>query len=574
MIPRSEHPKPQFKRESWLNLNGEWDFCFDQGRSGEQRRLYEDFSAYDKKITVPFCIQSKLSGIEYKDFVYGAWYKRTVTLKETDIRGRTVLHIGAADYRTMAFINGKKVGQHKGGYVSFFFDITPYVTAGENTIVLFCEDDERNPYIPVGKQSREYYSHGCDYTRTTGIWQTVWLEFTPKTYVKNIRMVPDANSCSVNMTLQLYGTAPLEIVASYEGKTMASKTFPSATGNLSFSLLLAESHLWEPGKGRLYDVMIRFGNDLVNSYFGLRSVCMDGYKFRLNGKSVFQRLVLDQGFYPDGIYTAPTDEALHGDILLSMACGFNGARLHQKVFEERFLYHCDKEGYMVWGEYPNWGADHTRPETIYTILPEWLAELERDFNHPSVIGWCPFNETWEIDGRKQFDPLLETIYQTTKTVDPTRPCIDTSGNYHVATDIFDIHDYEQDPSVFRETNRMFAEDDILRNYFDNKQHYISGLPVFISEYGGIKWSSVLENTGTSWGYGNAPKTEEEYKERYRGLTEAILNNPKIFGFCYTQLTDIEQEQNGCYYYDRTPKFDVSFYYNVNTQKAAIEKEDD
>lgn len=570
MITRCEHPKPQFQRDNWMNLNGEWDFCFDQGRSGEQRKLFEDFSCYDKKITVPFCIQSKLSGIEYKDFVYGAWYKRTVSLTEAQVSGRTVLHIGAADYRTTAFINGKKAGVHKGGYVSFSFDITEYVRTGENTVVIFCEDDERNPYIPVGKQSREYYSHGCDYTRTTGIWQTVWLEFTPKTYVNSIRMVPDAAACCLNITASLCGTADLQITVSYEGREMAAKTVTSAAGVVNLSLALKESHLWEIGNGRLYDLEIRFGEDTVKSYFGLRSVCMDGYKFRLNGRSVFQRLVLDQGFYPDGIYTAPSDDALHGDILLSKACGFNGARLHQKVFEERFLYHCDKEGYIVWGEFPNWGADHTRPESVYTILPEWLAELHRDFNHPSIIGWCPFNETWDIDGKQQFDPLLSLIYRTTKAVDPTRPCIDTSGNFHVETDIFDVHDYEQDPAVLKETQRLLLEEDILRNHCDKRQEYQPGMPVFISEYGGIKWSEIKENTGTSWGYGNAPQTEAEYKARYKGLTDALLDNPKLFGFCYTQLTDIEQEQNGCFYYDRTPKFDPSFYYEVNTRKAAIE----
>ena len=570
MIPRSEHPKPQFQRDHWLNLNGEWDFCFDQGRTGEQRKLYEDFSEYEKKITVPFCIQSKLSGIEYKDFVYGAWYKRTVVLDENDVSGRTVLHIGAADYRTTVFVNGEKAGEHKGGYVSFSFDVTAYVHAGENVLVVFCEDDERNPYIPVGKQSREYFSHGCDYTRTTGIWQTVWLEFTPKSYVKNLRMVPDAAACSVNISAELCGTDDLCVSAFYEGREMGQKTLSGVTGTVNFSLALAESHLWEIGNGRLYDLEIRFGADVVHSYFGLRSVSMDGYRFLLNGKSVFQRLVLDQGFYPDGIYTAPSDEALHGDILLSKACGFNGARLHQKVFEERFLYHCDKEGYMVWGEYPNWGADHTRPETIYTLLPEWLEELNRDFNHPSIIGWCPFNETWDIDGKQQFDPFLSLVYRTTKAVDPTRPCIDTSGNYHVETDIFDVHDYEQDPAVLKETQRLLEEEDILRNHCDNRQTYQHGMPVFVSEYGGIKWSSILENTGTSWGYGNAPKTEAEYKARYKGLTDALLDNPKVFGFCYTQLTDIEQEQNGCYYYDRTPKFDPAFYFEVNTRKAAIE----
>ncbi len=570
MIPRSEHPKPQFERPRWKNLNGEWKACIDNGRSGEARELYKDFDSYDKTINVPFCVQSALSGLEIKDFTYGVWYERTVALSEEDVRGRTVLHIGAADYRTTLFVNGQKVGIHKGGYVSFSFDVTSFVKGGDNHIVIFCEDDERNPYIPVGKQSREYYSHGCDYTRTTGIWQTVWLEFTPYRYVKGMRLDPDAFSCSVNVTMELAGTADLCVKASYNGTLMAETKLPSVNGVVHFNLQLAEKHLWEVGCGCLYDLDICFGDDCVKSYFGLRSVSIDGYKFLLNGKSVFQRLVLDQGFYPDGIYTAPTDEALHQDIVLSKNLGFNGARLHQKVFEERFLYHADKEGYLVWGEYPNWGMDHTRPESIYGILPEWLEEINRDYNHPSIIGWCPFNETWDIDGKKQFDPLLSAIYRATKAADPTRPCIDTSGNYHVETDIFDVHDYEQNPEILLETMRMLKEEDVLRNHCNNKQTYSSGMPVFISEYGGIKWSSESDSS-TSWGYGNTPQSEEAFKSRYEALTKAILANPKVMGFCYTQLTDIEQEQNGCYYYNRTPKFDAAFFYGVNTTKAAIEE---
>lgn len=569
MIPRSEHPKPQFLREHWINLNGEWDFCIDNGRSGTERGLYENFADYDKKIVVPFCVQSRLSGLEIKDFLYGVWYKRTVTLSERETACRSVLHIGAADYRTTVFVNGQKAGTHEGGYVSFSFDVTSFVKEGENVIVIYCEDDERSAMIPTGKQCCAYHSRGCEYTRTTGVWQTVWMEFTPFNYIKSARYIPDANAASVQITAELEGRGDLTVTALYEGRVMAEQTLLDVTGPISLSLPLKEKHLWEVGCGRLYDLFFQFGEDRVQSYFGLRSVALDGYKFLINGKSVFQRLVLDQGFYPDGIYTAPSDDALHNDILLSKACGFNGARLHEKVFEERFLYHCDKEGYIVWGEYPNWGLDHTRPESVYGILPEWLEELSRDFNHPSIIGWCPFNETWDINGRKQFDPLLSLVYRATKAADPTRPCIDTSGNYHVETDVFDFHDYEQDPAVFQETMRLLKDEGELRNHCNNRQQYRQGQPLFVSEYGGIKWSRFADS-GESWGYGNTPQSEEAYKTRYKALTDAILENPKVFGFCYTQLTDVEQEQNGCYYYDRSQKFDPSFFAEVNTRKAAIE----
>ena len=309
----------------------------------------------------------------------------------------------------------------------------------------------------------------------------------------------------------------------------------------------------------------------MQSYAGLRSVRLDGYRFLLNGKSVFQRTVLDQGFYPDGIYTAPSDQVLENDIHLSMACGFNGARLHEKIFEERFLYHCDRLGYMVWGEFPNWGLDVTRPDAVYSVLPEWLEEVERDFNHPALIGWCPFNETWDRDHRKQDDNVLRAVYLATKSADPTRPCIDTSGNYHVVTDIYDVHDYEQNVEVFKNHYDELANGGELWDQVNHRgtgvrQQYDGKLPVFISEYGGIGWTKEEK----AWGYGNMPKSEEEFIERFRGLTSAILDNPRIMGLCYTQLTNVEQEQNGLYTYDRQPKFDVKIFKDILTQKAAIE----
>ncbi len=571
MIPRCEHPKPQFERKNWINLNGEWDFCFDYGRSGLARKLYKNFAEFDKKIIVPFCVESDLSGIGYKDFIYGVWYKRNFTLSSDNIKARTVLHFGAADFKTTVFINSEKVGEHIGGYVSFSFDISDFVTEGENTVVVYCEDDTRNPMIPRGKQSEEFYSHGCDYTRTTGIWQTVWLEFTPHSFIKHCKYYPDYKNGSVSLIGEVIGKGDFSAIAAYEGREVGKVEIKSCEGTFAAEIKLDEIHLWEVGKGRLYDLELCFGEDKVKSYFGLRNIHFDGYKFMLNGKSVFQRLILDQGFYPDGIYTAPSDEELHNDIKRSMACGFNGARLHEKVFEERFLYHCDKEGYLVWGEYANWGLDHTRPESIYTFLPEWLSEIDRDFNHPAIIGWCPFNETWDMHGCEQFDGLLSLVYRATKTADKTRPCIDTSGNFHVETDIFDLHDYEQNVDIFKENNDKIIETGIPFDRFDDRQKYIKGQPVFISEYGGIKWSPVDGNSrDVSWGYGDAPQSEEEFKERYKGLTDALLDNPCFFGFCYTQLTDVEQEQNGVYTYDRKEKFPCEFFYNVNSRKAAIE----
>ena len=570
-IPRSEHPKPQFQRDSWMNLNGLWAFEIDNGRSGKARGLSAADAQLSSQILVPFCPQSELSGVNHKDFLYGVWYRRTVDLTKEQLSGRVALHFGAVDYRCEAFVNGVSVGTHTGGYVSFCFDVTEAVHEGENVITVYAEDDERDPLIPRGKQSELFYSHGCDYTRTTGIWQTVWMEFLPETHIEKIKIFPNVETGSFDVEALLKGAGTLAVEASYEGRPMGEASVKADGGLVRLHLPLQETHLWELGCGRLYDLKLTYGADTVQSYAGLRSVRLDGYRFLLNGKSVFQRTVLDQGFYPDGIYTAPSDQALENDIHLSMACGFNGARLHEKIFEERFLYHCDRLGYMVWGEFPNWGLDVTRPDAVYSVLPEWLEEVERDFNHPALIGWCPFNETWDRDHRKQDDNVLRAVYLATKSADPTRPCIDTSGNYHVATDIYDVHDYEQNVEIFKNhydelSNGGELWDQVNHRGTGVRQQYDGKLPVFISEYGGIGWTKEEK----AWGYGNMPKSEEEFIERFRSLTSAILDNPRIMGLCYTQLTNVEQEQNGLYTYDRQPKFDVNIFREVLTKKAAIE----
>lgn len=565
-LPRSEHPDPQFQRKDWLNLNGEWDFEFDFGNSGLRAGILER-SEWSKKITVPFCPESKLSGIGYTDFIAAVWYRRNITVTEAQLEGRVLIHFGAVDYETYLYVNGEEAGYHKGGYTSFTFDITDFLTAGENVIAVNAKDNVRDPLVPRGKQSEIYDSHGCDYTRTTGIWQTVWLEFVPKAYIKSFKLFPDPVNGALGVSAVLVGEGALKAEAFYDGKPVGSFE-KSASGCVSGEIKLSETHLWEVGCGRLYDLRLTFGDDEVCSYFGLRDVRIDGYKVLINGKSVFQRLVLDQGFYADGIYTAPSDEALVNDIKISLAVGFNGARLHQKVFEPRFLYHCDRLGYIVWGEFGNWGLDCSLDGALESMLPQWCESVARDFNHPAIIGWCPFNETWDRDGRRQNDELLRVIYRVTKQLDETRPCIDTSGNYHVETDIFDVHDYEQNVDIFKGNYDRLMSEGVLYERFPDRQEYDGHKPAFVSEYGGIQWS--LGSRGDAWGYGNAPKDEQEFFDRYKGLTDALLDNERMFGFCYTQLYDIEQEQNGLYYYDRTPKFDPEIFRKINSRKAAIE----
>ena len=563
-IPRCEHPKPQFCRNNWLNLNGTWDFEIDNSNSGEARGLAKVDAKLNSKILVPFCPESKLSGLEHIDFMSAVWYQRTVSVTKEQLAGRVVMHFGAVDYECTLFVNGQKAGTHKGGYISFSFDITAYLIEGENVLTVRAVDDTRNSYVPSGKQCERYQGYACLYTRSTGIWQTVWLEYTPKVYVKSVKFYPQPETCDVTVMADLCGCADLCVDVTYQGKTMGQATLNNACGQISLHIPLEERHLWEVGHGRLYDVTITFGEDKVASYFGLRSLRMDGKNFLLNGKSVFQRLILDQGYYPDGIYTAPSDEELEKDVLRSIAMGFNGARLHQKIFEERFLYHCDKHGYMVWGEYPSWGVKIEDPALLHVFLQEWLQELERDFNHPSIVGWCPFNETHG----NQYRETIRMAYRVTKAVDPTRPCIDTSGYIHVETDIFDLHDYDQTPATFAARYEGFAKTGELKqpDYTQKLQNY-EGQPVFISEYGGIRWS----NDESGWGYGAGPQTKEEFFERFKLLTDVQLDNPNFFGFCYTQLTDVEIEQNGLYTYDRVAKFPPEEIAPIIARKAAIEE---
>lgn len=565
---RTEHPKPQMQREHWQNLNGEWDFAFDFGCSGVERRFYER-DGLDRKIQVPFCPESDLSGIGYKDFIPAVWYQKKVELTKEQLEGHVRLHFGAVDYECRLWVNGQEAGTHRGGYVSFSFDITRYAKEGENTLTLYARDDTRSGRQCKGKQSGLFHSHGCDYTRTTGIWQTVWLEFLPKAYIEKVYYYPNIAESSVTVRAVTVGEGIFSAEASYEGKICGQAQAKATAGNVTLDIPLSELHLWEAGAGRLYDLKLSFGEDCVNSYFGMREIRLEGERVLINGRSVFQRLVLDQGFYPDGIYTAPSDQALQQDIRLSMEAGFNGARLHQKIFEERFLYHCDRMGYLVWGEQGNWGLDLSRPDGLKCFLPEWMEALDRDFNHPAIVGWCPFNETWDYEGRRQDNDLLAMVYRMTKLFDTTRPCIDTSGNYHVLTDIYDMHDYEQDPAVFAASYEAFAEGGPLTDRMADRQTPVPGIPVFISEYGGIKWD-VEGSLADSWGYGDGPKTEEEYIARYRGLTDALLDNPHMFGFCYTQLYDVEQEVNGLYTYDRKPKMDMEIFRKINSRKAAIE----
>jgi Beta-galactosidase/beta-glucuronidase len=563
-IPRPEYPRPQFQRENWINLNGKWSFTFDFGKSGLDRRLQES-KGFDKSIIVPFCPESELSGVKYVDFINAMWYHRVIEIPAAWAGKEVILHFGAVDYYVSVYIDGKLVGRHWGGTSSFDFDITPFVKPQtQHQLVVQVEDDQRSGTQGRGKQCGNYYSGGCDYTRTTGIWQTVWMEPVDKSGLKSAYIVPELDQKRFVIYPEFYSLQPDQKlrVSVKDGKsTVATQTIPAGTP--SFAILpLKQVKTWSPESPFLYDVTLEVLNakgaviDKVISYAGMRKVHSEGNRFFLNNKPYFLRLVLDQGFYPKGIWTAPSDADLKHDIELSVQAGFNGARLHQKVFEERYHYWADKLGYLTWGESSSWGMGMSNIEAARNFLSEWREIVTRDRNYPSIIAWVPFNESWDRpdnDRAQQHDRFVTDIYNLTHSLD-YRPVNDVSGLYHVKTDLWSVHYYEQTADELR--GKLEPKGGVIPQFEPKKEVAYSGQPYFVDEYGGIKWIAGEQFANNSWGYGNAPKTLDEFYVRLAQLTDVILGYDHISGYCYTQLTDVEQEQNGIYNYDRTPKFDM------------------
>ncbi len=568
-VPRPEHPRPDLCRENWMTLNGEWQFEIDKAADGEARGLTygKDLNA---KITVPFCPESKLSGIGLgnTEKLKNVWYRRLFELPAAMQGKRVRIHFGGVDYKTWVYINGQLAGTHIGENVAFNFDVTKWLKEGPNELVVKVLDDMWSGLQPCGKQAPDQ-SGGCIYTRTTGIWQPVWLEAVGSSFIESLSVVPDPDNSRVLISAKINGhdkDLTLKAEAFADGKLTGSD---SSTGPSQNTLVinLKDKKLWAPGAPFLYDLKLTLYSgeqklDELKSYFGLRKVVIDGRRILINGKPIFQRLILDQGFYPEGLWTAPSDEALKQDIEMSMACGYNGARLHQKVFEPRFLYWADKLGYLVWGEYPNWGCNF-KPESYSAYVNEWIEILLRDRNHPSVVGWCAFNETDKAAGE-----LQQLIWNVTKAVDPTRPVLETSGWTHTLPhpEVLDAHDYEGKPATLRE--RWMKNLSVPADQGGTAKAAGSdrGIPFMVSEIGGIGWA-----TEGGWGYGEGPKNLDELYARYQGTIDAMLDNPHLFGFCYTQLTDIEQEKNGLYYYDRKPKFDVKKLHAITSREAAYER---
>lgn len=597
-VPRPEYPRPQFERADWVNLNGEWTYSIDNVASGYEKGFAKS-EGFDGRILVPFSPESRLSGVAHTDFITGIWYHRNITVP-AGWEGRNVrLNFGAVYYKSEVYIDGRLVGRHFGGTSSFSFDITGFVTPGQtHSLVVYAVSDLRSGKQPAGKQSLQLRSQTCNYTRTTGIWQTVWMEPVSVCGLRQVQTDTDIDQGQIVVRPLFYseGRSTLKVTVTDPAapkKPVAQKSVVAANNSVVV-IPMKKFRTWSPEDPFLYDVKYQVIDsegkvvDEVSSYVGMRKVHLEGNKIYLNNSPRYQRLVLDQGYYPDSQWTAPSDEALRHDIELSMKAGFNGARLHQKVFEERFHYWADRLGYLTWGESSSWGMDTNEPETARNFLAEWGEIIVRDRNHPSIIVWTPTNEEWAPDN-VQFPRFMEDVYALTKQLDPTRPVSTASGGILVRTDIWTGHGYQQNPEEFRKAvwndgklfsfrNRHNNGGLFTKNYGFNREavagtydypEYDGKMPYVFDEYGGIKWTNEADmkraanDRGVSWGYGNAPKSLEEFYTRLEGLTDALLSlSDHICGYCYTQLTDVEQEQNGLYYYSRDEKFDMDRIHSI------------
>lgn len=501
------------------------------------------------------------------------------------MRGKLVLlHFGAVDYACRLWVNGIYIREHIGGQTSFEADITHALKEGENVIELKVEDDYADLEMPRGKQFWELESSGIFYTRTTGIWQPVWLEAVNPTYLTYCRMTPEYDQRSVRFDYCLsQRAAGISFDIRFQGAKAAELVLPPESTKGSVSVQLDQGALgawnfqedlaWTPERPRLFDVTIRINDDegecdRVESYFGMCKVSIENGRFMLNNREYYQKLVLDQGYWPESLLTAPTDEAFIRDIEMTKSMGFNGVRKHQKVEDPRYLYHADRLGLLVWGEI---GAGYLySQEYAHRIYSEWMEAVERDYSHPCIVAWTPLNESWgvqEIKASKAQQAHCNALLYMTKSVDTSRVVMDNDGWEHTCGDLLTIHDYSSSGESLR---KHFASvDSVLalapsgRSVFADGYHYL-GQPILVTEFGGVKYVPASD-VAHSWGYCEA-NSPEAYAKKVAELTRALLDSPLVQGYCYTQLTDVETEENGLLTYDRGLKIPLETIRSINENR--------
>jgi beta-galactosidase/beta-glucuronidase len=526
-MARPEYPRPNLRRDRWLSLNGEWEFG--QG----------PIEAFGRRILVPFCPQSALSGIGDREPGDVVWYRRSF---EAPASERLVLHFGAVDHRATVWVNGHEVARHEGGHTPFSADITRVARRRGNVVVVRAEDPLADRTIPRGKQHWTSSPESIFYTATTGIWQSVWLEPLPERSIGSLRVRPDLDSGTVEVGVA--GDGEPEIVVLFEGRELARR---SGSGALPLDAV----HPWSPEAPDLYELRVTLRGaggrelDRVESYFGLRKLEARDGRFWLNGEPYVQRLVLDQGYFPGGLMTAPTDADFRRDIELARSLGFNGARKHQKVEDPRWLYWADRLGFLAWSEMPNFHEDS--PAARARLAAEWSEAVRRDRDHPCIVAWVPVNESFGLAG--DAGPFLDRLYRLTKELDPTRPVISNDGWEHASGDLCTLHDYDPGPVLARRYRTLESALAPRGHPLYLPGHGYRGEPVIVSEFGGV---ALAGGGGFGWSEVASPAA---LLAGYREMVEALMAPGPVAGFCYTQLTDVEQERNGLLTFEREPKLD-------------------
>ena len=568
-IPRPEHPRPDFVRPDWLNLNGEWEFAFDDAKVGVAEKWFNPGKHFDGKIVVPFCYQCEMSGVNNQEKHENMWYRRSFEVPASMKGKQILLRFGAVDYECDVFVNGMHAGSHTGGYTPFALNITDLVQDGENDLcVRVC--DPYDTTQPRGKQNWKDKWFGCWYTPTSGIWQTVYLEAAGAPYILTAHITPDidAGTASLRVTLNEKPANPVkaEVTVSIRGNVfrVASALLVNRSQRIVIDMIdeenLSEFEKWTPKNPALYDVQIKLDSgDGVNTYFGMRSIeVKDGYVL-LNKGPLYQRLVLDQGYWPESLLTPPSDEAIKADIEWTLKFGYNGARKHQKVEDPRYYYWADKLGLLVWGEIPS--PYSFTQDTVNNLSDTLAGFIERDFNHPCIITWVPLNESWGVDRiyrDKQMQSCANMMYYQAKALDGTRLVSNNDGWEVCKTDIFGLHDYGPYGNVlskhFEDRTKVEKITNDFRMAVAQGQEPNGQEAFLLTEYGGIAFDEGGD-TG-AWGYHGMEKDEESFFRRYSSQQKAVLSIPYCRGYCYTQLTDVQQEINGLLTPDRKPKVNV------------------
>ena len=580
-----DYPRPQFVRRNWENLNGEWNFIFDDNDEGETKEYYKEFPM-STKIVVPFTYETELSGIKDESVHYIVWYNRKINIAREKLQNsKVILNFEGSDYKTKVWINGKYVGENIGAYSRFSFDIEKYAIEGENDITIKVEDSLSQEQ-PRGKQRYKKESWGCWYIQTTGIWKTVWLEWVSKKYLKRVKITPKTDTVQLeietNLTEKDFEEQKyyIETEISFDGQILNSAreiingNYEKIDVNVVKEGIKHNIQKWSINNPNLYDINYKlFCEDAVidnvASYFGIRELEIKGNKIYLNEEELYLKLILDQGYWKESHLTPPSEESLIKDIESVLAFGYNGIRKHQKLEDERFLYWCDVKGVLVWSEMAN--CYNFDDNSLQDFTNEWIKVVKQNYNHPSIITWVPINESWgipKVSACKKEQNFANTLYYLTKAIDNTRPVITNDGWEHTISDIITIHDYKQDAELLYK-EYVDTEKKVLNNskeyngkhrLFANGYQY-KGQPIIMSEYGGI-----AINSEKGWGYGDHARDEKELIERFTKLTETIKSIPYVSGYCYTQLSDVQQEINGLMDENRNYKIDPSIIKNIDNMR--------